>query len=685
MFCPKCGQRNDDAASFCVLCGQKIGTVIVGQQAVPVGNLPTECLAGKSYEVQAVQAIQQIQAPAVIPVSPPVQTPQGYAEMIDDSGIGRVLQGRYRLMKELGSGGMGKVFLAMDEKMESPVVVKEMLPYLIAPKERKYIEDHFKDEAKMLYRLKHMGLPRVTDFFFEAASIYIIMEYIDGEDLESIIKKRPKNRIEIEEFFVWITEVLKVLKYLHNQETPIIHRDIKPGNIMLGNKGEIVLVDFGVARTIAAKTGTQTRVGTPGFASPEHFFGKFILSSDIYSLGATFHYLISGDDPRSRNPFDYPPLDSYRDDIPQGLQKIVDKMLDPEPDTRYQRAEDAEQDFANLSKMLAAKGILKRSVGSETSFLPGDVASSDGSGTKLLKDVVSTGPVNWKKNTDVLFESPICAMSFSTDGKYLACGTGSNTIQIIDAISNQFLDTYAGHTDWVRAVSYSPDGKYVSSGSDDKFIKVWDTSTGSSLKDIYGHNDWVRGVKYSPCGGFIVSGSSDGKVKIWSTRSWNCSVSIDNLEDTVNCVDFSPTGKVIAAGSDDSKVYIWNSRNGSLVNTLEGHESYIYCIAFSPDGSLIASGSGDKSIKIWNVTTGACIRTLKGHEDSIYTLAFTPDGSRIASSGEDMKIRIWNVGTGRCENLMKGHTKPVYSIAFSPLGNMFVSGAGDKNLICWGF
>jgi serine/threonine protein kinase len=155
MFCPKCGQKNEDTAQFCVSCGQKIQTDPGITDFAPSSehvNIQTEALASKNLLQPTPAEVSTI-------------------------GIGRVLQDRYKINRELGTGGMGRVLLAFDEKMEFDVVVKEMLPYMIAPKERKYIEEHFKEEAKMLYRLKHMGLPRVMDFFIDSSIIYIIMEY----------------------------------------------------------------------------------------------------------------------------------------------------------------------------------------------------------------------------------------------------------------------------------------------------------------------------------------------------------------------------------------------------------------------------------------------------------------------------------------------------------------------------
>lgn len=140
-------------------------------------------------------------------------------------------------------------------------------------------------------------------------------------------------------------KLLDILEYLHNSNPPILHRDIKPANIMLDSKNNLYLVDFGVSKTIEAETSTHTRVGTIGYASPEHFTGKFLLSSDIYSLGATFHYLLSGESPFERPPFDFLPFKYYRDDIPLSLEMIIEKMLQKEPEFRFERVEQLRRSF----------------------------------------------------------------------------------------------------------------------------------------------------------------------------------------------------------------------------------------------------------------------------------------------------------------------------------------------------
>jgi len=259
-------------------------------------------------------------------------------------------KGRYQIEKKLGSGGMSRVLLARDKKMDCYVVVKELLPYFEFSdmKEADYLEKRFMQEAKLLYRLDHKGLPKVMDYFAEGERLYFIMQFIDGETLANIVFNRPAKIIELEEGLKWMKDIIDILIYLHNQEPPVIHRDIKPHNIMLDKKGKIYLVDFGIAREVKGSAQTGTSVGTFGYASPEHFTGKFLISSDMYSLGATFHMLMSGEDPRERPPFKFTPLSNYRNDIPDRLEEIFSRMLQMDPKKRFQTAKALKVDLLSF-------------------------------------------------------------------------------------------------------------------------------------------------------------------------------------------------------------------------------------------------------------------------------------------------------------------------------------------------
>lgn len=315
MNCPKCGIKNRNTAAFCSSCGFNL--TASQSYSPPLGN------SAATAETAAIKSEDQTKVTAAISLQ----------------------NGRYQLKNKIGSGGMGCVFLATDTRMKCQVVVKEMFNMSVDPDENAYMEKRFQEEARTLFKLKHPYLPKVTDFFTENNNMYMIMEYVEGENFETVIEKRKNNQISMDEFNAWMEESIDILSYLHDLEPPVIHRDIKPANLMLTSKGNVFLVDFGVARSIGEGTKTHTRVGTFGFASPEHYSGRFTLASDIYSLGATFHYLLSGDDPQGRDPFDYPPLSKFRSDIPDSLQEIFDKMLARNKNDRYENLQQVKKDF----------------------------------------------------------------------------------------------------------------------------------------------------------------------------------------------------------------------------------------------------------------------------------------------------------------------------------------------------
>lgn len=315
MKCPNCGYRNHDSSKYCLACGF---TFVNEDAPMPTGS----------------------------------SSSMGFPDKIRDdeeaSEAEMVISDRYRIIKKLASGGMGRVYLTLDTKTNRRVVAKKMFNIASTDEEQDYLEKRFQEEARLLFSLQHKALPRVSDYFLYDNSFYIIMEYVQGLNLKQYLEKKSAHRICIEECIDFLAKSLEILAFLHNQHPPVIHRDVKPGNIMINQKGEVVLVDFGLARSLELNQGATARVGTYGFASPEHYTGKFRLSSDLYGLGATFHYLLSGEDPRKRPPFEYPPLTKYRDDMPPDLQKVFDKMVAPDPKDRYLRAEDALKDLREI-------------------------------------------------------------------------------------------------------------------------------------------------------------------------------------------------------------------------------------------------------------------------------------------------------------------------------------------------
>lgn len=273
---------------------------------------------------------------------------------------GVLLQNRYKVIKVLGRGGMGAVYLAEDLRLNNRYsAIKEMSAKAVGPDKLQEAVAAFKKEAAILSHLKHPALPAISDFFAEGEDKwYLVMEYIDGENLSSVLRKR--GRIPQGEVMQWAIELASILDYLHSQNPPIIFRDLKPSNIMLTSDGRIKLIDFGIARHFKSDAAMDTTAyGSTGFAPPEQYGQKQTdIRSDIYSLGATLHYLLTGIDP-TKSPFKFIPPSKVVQVNP-ALEAAIMKSVAMEPDVRP----------ANSKEFLSILG--KNQTGTGTKTLPAD-------------------------------------------------------------------------------------------------------------------------------------------------------------------------------------------------------------------------------------------------------------------------------------------------------------------------
>ncbi|AOZ95753.1 serine/threonine protein kinase [Butyrivibrio hungatei] len=263
--------------------------------------------------------------------------------------IGSIVGGKYKVLSVIGQGGMSTVYLAMNERANKPWAIKEVRKDAVANYQT--VRQSLITETDLLKELSHPFLPSIVDVIDEDGGFLIVMDYIEGNTLEKALKHMGAQPQEY--VIEWGIQLCEVLEYLHTRKTPIIYRDLKPGNIMLRPNGTITLIDFGIAREYKeAKAGDTSYLGTRGYAAPEQFggMGQTDARTDIFCLGATLYHLVTGHNP-SEPPYEFYPIRYWNQQLSPGLEYIISKCVQSNPDDRYNSCAEVMYDLQNYREL----------------------------------------------------------------------------------------------------------------------------------------------------------------------------------------------------------------------------------------------------------------------------------------------------------------------------------------------
>ncbi len=643
--------------------------------------------------------------------------------------------GNYRLIHRLGEGGFAEVYLGEHVYLKTQAAVKVLLVRLAGDN----LED-FLTEARTVAGLKHPHIVRVLDFGVESNTPFLVMDYASNGTLRQY---HPRgSRVPLTSVLTYVRQVATALQYAHDKR--LVHRDVKPENMLLGPDDEVLLSDFGIA-VIAQSTrygSTQEVAGTVAYMAPEQIQGKPRPSSDQYSLGVVVYEWLSGDRPfhgsfaeiASQHMFAPPaPLYEKVPSIPQNVEHVVLTALEKDPYRRFGSV----LAFANALEQ-ARHGESFSVSGYSSTFIspimpdstlysarptepPKNVTASPSPSSPAQTDAPGTRRISRRKiilglASLTVVGGGIAALLHSQGASVLSHTPGStatirphsmptNTANATRTTASTSTPTrspqptralvitrpfiYRGHSDQVYTVAWSPDGTRIASGGRGDIIQIWDATSGKLILVYHGNTAKVYSVAWSPDNLYVASGHYDGMVQIWNASTGNLRFTYRGHSSTyrggpnwINAVAWSPDGTRIASASHDTTVQVCDATNGNQLFTYQGHSSDVEGVAWSPNGLHIASGGLDDSVQVWSTATGT-LGLNYHHPGGVDAVAWSHNGAYIASGGGDTSVRVWNAANGNTLLTYRGHSDVVQSVAWSPDSRYVASASNDMTVqIC---
>jgi WD40 repeat protein/serine/threonine protein kinase len=708
-----------------------------------------------------------------------------------EPAVTRRTLGEYELLSELGRGGMGVVYRAWQPALGRQVALK----CLARPGDPR-AEARFRREIRALGRVEHPHLVKVFTSGSDGEQWFYVMELVEGVPLAAVCDKlstagggvtavdlpawqvalgtavdeqrrqekplsdppaaepvgrvghpsypteepphaagRRGDRGYADRMVALVRQAAEAAEALHRHG--IVHRDVKPGNILVDAAGErATLMDLGLAQVADDVEGKLTRtrqfVGTLRYASPEQVLAVAPVDgrSDVYGLGATLWELLAlqplfGATEATPTPElmqtiqrDEPQrLRSIHPGLARDLEAVVHKCLEKKPSDRYTTARELADDLGRYlegesvrarpaswldrrlkwvrrhPKEAAAYGLglltaVLLLIGGTFALLWQDAAAARGRSeaargeaeqAKAAAEDARDQLAAEKRRAEQAIQAKLDAETWARKAKEdeaAALQDLRDEFQYVEAIrrAQHFLESGNGTAGAAELEGTEPKRRHWE----------WRYLEEGLPRVLAGHAGWVSSVSFSPDGRRLASGSHDSTVRVWDLAGGGAPCVLKGHEGLATSVSFSPDGRHLASGSADSTVRVWDLAGGGAPCVLKGHTDGVWSVSFSPDGRRLASGGGDRKVRVWDLGARGDPQFLEGHTGPVTSVSFSPDGRRLASgSWWDNTVRVWDLAAEEARMIFTGGAARVTSVSFCPNGRWLVSGSADHTVQVW--
>jgi serine/threonine protein kinase len=643
----------------------------------------------------------------------------------------------YDVLELIGRGGMGVVLKAFDQKLKRVVAIKLLAARLArnGAARRRFVR-----EAQLAAAVHHENVVAIYSVEDEKSPPYLVMEHVQGMSLQD---RLDSGALDVADIVRIGREVAAGLAAAHARG--LIHRDVKPGNILLEQlSGRVKLTDFGLARTADDAGWSQTGVvaGTPQYMSPEQARGETVdHRSDLFSLGGVLYALCTG-----RPPFqsdgalatlkkvcdaEPEPLVAARPTIPAGFASVIERLLEKDPARRFQSAGEVIEALNRLDASATSQTLVTTAPGSrrrrrwsrrQTMVAAGFLAASLVFCTQII--------VRIKDKDGKTTEIPVPqggSVSVSKDGQLVAN---------VSSGEDQVGEVWRGkHNGRVWHVAFTPSGRHVLSASEDKSVRVSETASGKEVQHFEGHQGFVYALAVDPKGVWALSVESNANHNVdgnWRVCQWEIDTakllhSFSGTGKAMTSLAVSPDGRKAIFGNYGGTVVVFDVENWKELRRFQT-DLGLWSVRFSPDerGVLTAGGHQHRGhLCTWNLETGKEDRRYEGpfqggwegiysrdgkqiffadndghvlrvldaatameigrmrHESNVTSVALTPDGKRAVSGGYDKCVRVWDIEKRAQTFCFEGHSLGVQSVAVSPDGKLVASGSHDRTVRLW--